>query len=490
MKGRFGWLVLALGLGLGIFACSDSNVVDNPQPDPLPGADAGIDPEDSGTSTEDSGTVDPDAGIDAGSDAGTPADGGVVFNPGAPVPTPTLADWKFFGRGEGGPKNVLGVTSDQDGNIWVAGGADGLFLLTPGATAFRRFTIADGLTPIEHPTGNKQQPVLSVAGGKAGEVFVGYKADDNAEKLTTAQQADPANKWIIKSGDVDAVTLAGTGIAVKHLDIFSPAGTFTENNVPSTQNREKIFSVERITYNPANGDAIFGSPHGVSMWDGPAKRVQEHVHADINGFIKETDTSVTILSDAWKGLAVAPSGDLWIAGAYRTGRVALARTRNIEGGVQPPRPFIDIYPDAVPANPKPSQRVDDNVYDLAMNPDGSFWTASLGRGLALIVPNADATPASLTRIEPTAFFANARFTALERDTTDGSVWVGHQAGGVSRRMASGEIQNYSGAFLASNPRSDALLNVDVPDIQSDTFGGQRRLLVAFYAGAIGIYTGP
>src|SRR5262245_2902251 len=131
-----------------------------------------------GPGTPDAGT--PDAGTpDAGTpDAGTP-DAGTP--PVVVVPPPTTAGWTFYGVNEGGPEKVYGVTADEAGNTWVAGGEEGLFLLKPGATRFQRFTMADGLRPYGYlpdgstPPGPKYLKVISVAGGRPNTVFVGYE---------------------------------------------------------------------------------------------------------------------------------------------------------------------------------------------------------------------------------------------------------------------------------------------------------------------------
>jgi hypothetical protein len=78
--------------------------------------------------------------------------------------------------------------------------------------------------------------------------------------------------------------------------------------------------------------------------------------------------------------------------------------------------------------------------------------------------------------------------SLERDPLDGSVWVGFTWGGVSR-MKNGTITDYGTAVLGSS------MYARVPDIQSDTFGGQRRILVGAMGDGGGpagvwIYTGP
>src|SRR5262245_61032908 len=66
----------------------------------------------------------PDGGIpDGGSPDGGSPDGGIV------ITFPDLNGWQFLGTQHGGPQRVNGVASDPSGNIWVAGGPEGLFLL-------------------------------------------------------------------------------------------------------------------------------------------------------------------------------------------------------------------------------------------------------------------------------------------------------------------------------------------------------------------------
>jgi hypothetical protein len=110
---------------------------DEEEPPPKEEPDAGT--PDSGT--PDSGT--PDSGTP---DSGTP-DGGPGNPGGGDNVPPNSKDWRFLGAAEGAPREVLGVTEDEGGNLWVAGGEDGLCLLRPGAATFRCYTMADGLKP-------------------------------------------------------------------------------------------------------------------------------------------------------------------------------------------------------------------------------------------------------------------------------------------------------------------------------------------------------
>ncbi|HZH04461.1 MAG TPA: hypothetical protein VEY30_11815 [Myxococcaceae bacterium] len=461
MKSRIGWVVLTLGLGWVLGSCGEDSLVPDPGgTEELPGTEA-----DGGIGGE------PDAGPDPIPDAGTPDGGPGPQEPGFPLPN--LPNWQFYGRAQGGPRQVFGVSSDQAGNIWVAGGDDGLFLLPLGAQTFRRFTIADGLTPYRAPAGDKQQPVLSVAGAQAGVVFVGYKGVHAGR-----EEQDPP--YMVKSGDVDRVTLSGGVIQVQHLDIFSPTGEVKGYN----ENREKIRDVYRIVYNPVTGDAWFGGNHGVALYNGlatnEAELVLEHVHADINGYATEnTATGLTILSDLWKGVAITSTGTVWTAGAHRTASIAFGTNgRNFQQFTQSRAQFIDLWPDAKPENAKPSERTDDFVEDLALTSDGGFWAGSL-LGLAFWQPG---VPISYV---PKGVMVDEKVTSLELDAQGSSLWIGHIFSGLSRRLPNGQFQRFDFSVFGND-----LVRGNVPDIQSDVVNGQRRILVAFGAGAIGIYTGP
>src|ERR1700694_1035856 len=73
-------------------------------------------------------------GDDAGTipDAGSPDAGPPDAGPPGKIEFPDAVGWQFYGPQNGGPRSVYGVTSDPSGNIWVAGGAEGLYLLKPG----------------------------------------------------------------------------------------------------------------------------------------------------------------------------------------------------------------------------------------------------------------------------------------------------------------------------------------------------------------------
>ncbi len=410
----------------------------------------------------DGGTTDAGARPDGGpQDAGpAPRDAGpLTMADAGPISFPSSSGWTFYGPQHGGPRAALGVSSDAAGNLWVAGGDEGLFLLTPGAQTFRRFTHADGLGSYTDASGVHGYKVLSVAGGPANTVFIGYEGvfgglDDN----------DPP--YQLKSGDADQVAFNGAGLTVRHFDLSSPPGLYSE--YPA--GRDKLRSVFRVVHDAKSGDVWFGGNHGIAVYDRSHDLVVEHQHAAINGYT--ASGAYTLLSGDWYGLALDGHGDVWMGGGHRVGKLGYAAGRNFWGPVSP---VLDIWPDAVPIDGKPKDRTDDYVQDLAVAADGSVWVGSIPNGLAHWSPSGVAYYRT-GLVDP-------KVTALEVDPEDGSVWVGHLYGGLSRLTASG-VQHYDYRVFGRQTVSGR-----VPDLQSDRVGGKRRLLVAFESGAVGIYVG-
>ncbi len=477
----------------------DNPGLDTPREDvdggrtPPPPPDAGT-VTDGGGST-DAGTKEPDAGIP---DAGSPIEDDIDF------PSPT--GWKFFGTQHGGPRRIYGVTEDKSGNIWVAGGEEGLFLLEPGAEQFRRFTLEDGLRPYgfmpdgSAPPGGKYLKVISVAGGPAHTVFVGYegmpgKGADHCESNWDGPRPDPAR---YKSGDADRVTLRPDGtLSVVHYDIFSGPGVVRDE----PRGREKICNILRIAYDEKTNSVWFGANHGFARGDADyqgnptcngqlrCSGLEEHTHPAINAY---GDTGGTILlSDAYYGVAVHPSGDVFFGGANRSTRFYYgtfgdnfwdASTRT-ESRANADNRF-DIWKDAVqePAMPRPNERVDDHVSGMAVTGD-TVWVSSFTRGLAKM----NTTGGDIDYVD----VGEKQLSAVAADPTDGSVWVGARWLGVLYRLKDGKVLTYGcGTF------DRRLCASRISDIQVSTHGGGRRLLVAFMGndstrvpGAIGIYTG-
>ncbi|WP_375770051.1 hypothetical protein NR798_03950 [Archangium gephyra] len=487
----------------------DAGRVEPPPPPPPPPVDAGTSEPDAGTVEPppvDAGTVEPDAGtveppppppVDAGTpdtDAGTPDSGTVVY--------PDATGWSFYGPEHGAPHEVLGVTEDEGGNLWVAGGEEGLFLLRPGASTFERFTMDDGLRPYGYlkdgsaPVGPKYLKVISVEGGPAGTVFVGYQGAADCESNYYTPGAKNPNSY--KSGDADKVTLTATGIEVVHYDISSGPGVIGEES----GGREKLCTILRIVWDKTHGNLWFGANHGFA-WGDPdytgnptcngqreCSGVKEHAHPHIEA--KDASGHVFRLTDAYYGVAVRPDGDVWFGGANRSTRFKYmsiktprdfetARKQTENGSAIKNR--IDVWPDLVDevGIPGPADRVDDLVSGMALMPDGSVWVSSFGRGLARM----DAT--GVVNQYALGTGADRYVSSLAKDPADDSLWAGHRWGGGLTRLKADTVMRYSQAL-------GALSYHPVWDIQSVGTGPERRLLVAFGSesgrpGAIGIYRG-
>ncbi|HYH97617.1 hypothetical protein [Hyalangium sp.] len=503
---------------------------EQPKPDagtPDPGAP------DSGTpdaGTPDSGT--PDAGTP---DGGTPDAGTPPPPPPVVIPPPTTEGWTFYGVNEGGPEKVYGVTADASGNIWVAGGEEGLFVLRPGATRLQRFTLADGLRPYGYmpdgstPPGPKYLKVISVAGGPANTVFVGYEGmpgegGEHCESNWDSGNPDPAR---YKSGDADKVMLMPDGtIDTVHYDIFS--GPDIVRDEP--QGREKLCSILRIAYDARTRSVWFGGNHGFAWGDANIEArptcngqygcgVLEHVHPALNAYVYSHEAEDrqlypsepsqwrvrgALLTDAYYGVAVDPSGDVWFGGSDRSTRF---RYITSTGSFDTPnyfraqsmtedRPYawnrFDIWPDAVtePGMSRPEQRTSDNVSGIAVTGDGSVWVGSFARGLAQLTPDG----AVVRRISAELADHRGLVSAVAADPLNDSVWAGTSWGGGLSRVSGGTVAHYGVTVFGMD-----LAMSRISDIQVDRSGSRRRMLVGFMgyersdrrwvAGSIGIYVG-
>ncbi|HZH78014.1 MAG TPA: proline-rich domain-containing protein [Archangium sp.] len=479
---------------------------------PPPPADAGTGVEDGGGTPPpvDAGTQQPpDAGTQQPPDAGTqqPPDAGTQKPPPAEeaINFPSPNGWRFFGTQHGGPRRIYGVTSDKSGNVWVAGGEEGLFLLAPGADAFRRFTMADGLRPYGYmpdgsaPPGEKYLKVISVAGGPADTVFVGYEGrpgtgPDHCESNWDGIRRDPSR---YKSGDADRVTLKADGtLAVVHYDIFS--GPDVVRDEP--EGREKLCNVLRMAYDESTNSIWFGANHGFARADADfpgnplcngklrCSGVEEHTHPALNAY-GESGGGV-LLTDAYYGVAVHSSGDVFFGGANRSTRFRYRTAGNFwsaqtqtEGRAYADN-RIDVWKDAVqePSMPRPNERVDDNVSGMSVL-GNSVWVTSFTRGLARM--NLDGGDIQYVSV------GERMLSAVAADPSNDSLWVGARWLGVVYQVKEGQVRTFGCATFGTR-----LCSSRVSDIQVDNHGGRHRILVGFMGsdenripGAIGIYTG-
>jgi Divergent InlB B-repeat domain len=428
----------------------------------------------------------------------------------APPFVPT--DWTFYGAQQGLPSQVLGVSADAGGNLWVAGGEDGLFVLRAGATTFQRFTMADGLRPYGYmqdgsaPPGTPYLKVLSVAGGPAGTAYVGYSGKPlngdfyECEGNWDGPNPDPS---IYKSGDADKVTLIGNGISVVHYDIFS--GPNVVGAEP--RGREKLCNVLRIVYDPAQDRVWFGANHGFAMGRASFQGaptcngqldcagVWEHVHPFICGYAPNNISVWTFTGD-YRGVAIDPvTHDTWFGGIHRTTKFHYATTRGnywtAESQTEDP-PYasnrIDVWPDKVqePLCPHVSERVDDYVSGIAALQDGTAWVSSSYWGLAQLDGSGSVLGYVKTYLQDQ--LATTQLSAAAADSIDRApgqsqgIWAGVQKGGGLVRISGGAVVLISSGTLGNKS--------PVRDIQMQGTGPSRRVLIAFENGVVGVYSGP
>lgn len=560
---RHGWrwtgAVLLVG-ALGWAGCGgdngDTRGVDDPAPieDPqenpqVPDAgtsrpDAGTGGTDAGTGSTDAGTGGTDAGT-GGTDAGTGGTDAGTTDPGETKYTmPSAPGWSFYGREQGGPRFVYGVSADEGGNVWVAGGEEGLFLLKKGESTFKKFTMADGLRPYGYmpdgsaPPGTPYLKVISVAGAWDGAVFVGYEgkppppgfAQCESEWDVAHNDNRPADASIYKSGDADRVELRADGtLKVVHYDISSGPGV-----VSGYERREKLCNVYRLAYDkdpdPKKSSVWFGGNHGFARGDAhyegnptcngklACSGVEEHSHPAYSAFIYSdykndqarhgTNYSAykvrdVLLTDAYYGVAPLPNHDVWFGGANRSTKYYYGSNGNDFWDAQSMTENAeykwnrrDLWADAVGEKEwpyaRPEQRTEDMVSAMAIVPaanlaDIKVWVSSFANGLIQL----DAEGNVLRSLKNDLIAPHVASVAV--DPLDNSAWAGTAWGGGISRVGGG-VTKYSYSLFGSQ-----LSAMRIPDIQVDRSGARRRMLVAFEGiapktgpvtpGAIGIYEG-
>ncbi|TMB13075.1 MAG: hypothetical protein E6J65_25565 [Deltaproteobacteria bacterium] len=399
--------------------------------------------------------------------------------------------------------------------------------------------VPDG-TPSDPNPSLDATPVISLAGGPAGTVFVGYQGKPGCESAwlgdqwkLPAQWGDPA---IYKSGDADRVTLTASGISVVHYDIFSGP-----NMVPNEKKgREKLCTIYRLVWDKQKNLIWFGGNHGFAAAQADAvsvptcngirscSQVNEHSHPAINGCKVDYDyatgscpsDSKTWTTDYYYGVDIDPvSHDMWVGGSVRTTKFRIATLGGDffsaqaeteagpwDGSAPPagiPRRW-DLWSDQVgewdATRSKlnlvmPSQRNDDLVSAIAALSDGTAWVSSFKNGLIRIDSSGNRLEDATDRV------TSPKISSLALDV-DGSLWAGMKwVLGISRinvpvTDATGAVTyttvNYRGETFGMTLANAPVANVRM-GIPGD--GATRRMLVGFratkdYTGAVAIYKGP
>ncbi|MGQ0508422.1 MAG: WD40 repeat domain-containing protein [Myxococcaceae bacterium] len=320
---------------------------------------------------------------------------------------------------------ILGITTDETENIWIAT-PKALYVMRPGESRFKRFTAADGLHLAENPafycdnnfpgkgvddehsacgdTYASRCPIAGAAsavgiteveGGAANEVFVGYAGVDEG----TFDWCDPNRH----SGKLDRVQLKADGtLDVVRFDLVS-----NNHGAMYWHNR----TVQRMLYDHSKhrGELYVGANHGVVLlrpnkyrpvrekeWFDTAYQeyMGDHIHPRVCDLNRTTASACNPNSEAnqlmgdWRGLAIAPDGDLWVAGKWSAGKVMWTADLKTWYSRVGERAFYVAFGDPYPQAPNEFGFLNEPVFkvetegdpvhlsSVAVGTDGRVWFGS------------------------------------------------------------------------------------------------------------------
>ncbi|MFL5400039.1 MAG: WD40 repeat domain-containing protein [Myxococcales bacterium] len=290
------------------------------------------------------------------------------------------------------------MTTDGAQNRWVAT-HQALYLLRPGDKTFHRYDARDGLHLAGNPvtycdtwaprpsclSGAAVSPgITEITGGGPGEVFVGYAGHDDG----TEDFNDPNRH----TGKLDRVRVDASGaIAVQRLDLVNS----------STAQFWHDRTVQRLVYDRARKELYVGTNHGIDRLQPDRYRdpkpgewflnvthewLSDHLHprvcfhAACTGDESKDDQRM----GDWRGIALAPDGDLWVAGKWTAGKIRwtsdLSAWHARPGHEAYAFNFGDPYDPSTGANPpvfKPPREGDPvSMSAVAVAKDGTVWFAS------------------------------------------------------------------------------------------------------------------
>jgi len=232
----------------------------------------------------------------------------------------------LYGRSQGITEPIVDVSVDEGQTVWAVSRI-ALYILRPGSTRFQRYTDSDGL----HISLAAVPGIMTVAGGRAGEGFVGYNGFDID---------DVQNDMRRFAGKMDHISLADDGtLAVEHVDIHNDdyvegsatGGGITDSDFSFNDDRGARRMLYDHTYHP--GTLYIGWNHGVDRmdWGHPDPKTglpyADHVHA--TAFLPDG----TARMGEWRALALDPvarrasdglvrePGELFMGGEYTAGAV-------------------------------------------------------------------------------------------------------------------------------------------------------------------------
>ncbi len=323
-------------------------------------------------------------------------------------PGPWPLENASYGAGNGILEQpVVGVSTDEAQNLWVATHA-ALYLLQPGQTTFRRYAAAEGLHLAGNPVtycdsnfsgGDKSCPItgaaaspgiLSLVGGGANEVFVGYAGVEEG----SGDWADPNRH----SGKLDRVRLHGDGtLRVDRMDLVS-----NNHGAMYWHNR----SVLKIVYDHFHHahELYVGANHGITRikpdlfrepkkgeWFDMAYRewMGDHLHPRVcfhAPCIPDSETGQRM--GDWQGLAVASDGDLWVAGKWTAGKIKWSEDLQAWYGRPGAQTYAYAFGDPYPAAANADGFINEPVFrpplegdpvylsSVAVAADGRVWFGS------------------------------------------------------------------------------------------------------------------
>jgi hypothetical protein len=223
------------------------------------------------------------------------------------------------------------------------------------------------------------------------------------------------------------------------------------------------------------------------------------------------------VTEDYRGIALAPDGDVWFGGEDRTTKFHWAAFagqppdtrfssaasltedpgdgRSCPAGAYPCyiQNRIDIWPDSKPEQPTnatqpplPSERIPDLVFGIAALPNGDVYVGSGAFGLKRLDSFGNIKSDETSRL----CRGGCKVGAVARDPIDGSVWVGiRYAGGLRRLRADGSTDQFG-----IDTFTETLANMGIEDVQFAVSGGTRNVLVGFRAssgtaGFVAVYSG-
>jgi hypothetical protein len=518
MGERWRWLVVICGAALTIGGCagggggSSAASGDDGGPTSLgPGA-GGIDGGSGDTpSSPPQAGGSPDGGVDGGTDGGTA--GGVPLGP------PLSQDgWTFYAAAQGLSGTVEDVSTDEAGNVYVAGG-DALYVKKRPDQQFLRFDSDNAgitkscyanvdLANLADPTPPgppAQCPIISVAGGVPGRALIGFQGHGT--------DGDSDADWATNSGCADEIAFDGTAVTrTRHVYIASPphrvCGSFENGSTVTCsptdrfwlKGRQKLRQVFRIAVNhevgsPMYGDAWMGGTHSTltalfneqalsrgwvditSGWPGfeDARNVWEHAHpAFVNPFNGRFLTGYTY------ALTIDPTTGLpWASNGFRLTTTSTYGADLSAAPFETDIPMLkawDLVPDVLDGTVDPEQPPwNDGVMSLSFCGDGALWVGSGYHGLGRF----DTAAGTITWVG--APDASGSVWSVACDPSDGSIWVGSGFGGVYRYQGGAFSRWPAGLPAAAN---ELIQHVPM-DIQIDRWTTPRIVYFAMLPNAAG-----